>query len=106
MSSGIENRLTVRLFAGSLLTFDIKMQLKHSPHWKQSKIANESDQRDLVEIRFHNKEYIGKYISLQSLTLDDLREIETTIAASLKRYCPELAEEALKIYVFPQVFVS
>lgn len=106
MTASTNQRVTVKLFVGYLMTSDIRMYLKQSSSWKQAKILKEPDLRDLLETHFQDRDYIGKYISHSSLTISELRTMESSIHQSLLNYCPELSQETLKIYVFPQVFIS
>jgi len=105
MTTTISNKVTVRLFAGCQLTSEIRMYLKQSASWKQAQIGD-SDVRDIVETHYQEKDYLGRYIRKQSLTLKELYEIEGSIRKALTTYCPELSAETLKIYVFPQVFIT
>lgn len=107
MTISSNHQVTVKLFVGYLLTSDIRMYLKQSAAWKQAKIMEEPDSRDLLETHFQDKDYIGKYIAQDNLTLRELRSFENSVHQSLLNYCPELSQESnLKIYLFPQVFIS
>lgn len=99
-------QLTVRLFMGYHLTSDIRMYLKQSLSWKQAKIVNEAEQRDLIEAHFQDKDYIGKYINPEGLTIQELKQLESSIYDSLIHYCPQLSQETIKVYLFPQIFIS
>jgi hypothetical protein len=106
MTLSSERRVTVKLFVGYPLTSDLRMHLKQSIAWKQAKILEDSDVRDLVETHFQDKDYIGKYITQKNLTLPEIKAIESEVRESLLRYCSELAPESLKLYLFPQIFIS
>jgi hypothetical protein len=106
MSISSDQKLTVKLFIGYHLTSDIRMYLKQSIAWKQAKITKESSLRDLLEAHFQDKDYIGKYITQEGLTIQELKQIESSVRESLVYYCPELSQETLKIYLFPQIFIS
>lgn len=106
MSIVSDEKLTAKLFIGYPLTSDIRMYLKQSEVWKQAKIDKESGSRDLLETHFQDRDYIGKYITHEGLTLQELKQIEISVCDSLLHYCPQLSQETLKIYLFPQIFIS
>lgn len=103
---GIAMAKTVKLFIGYPITSDIRMHLKQSSAWKQAKIAADLGTRDLQEVHFQDKEYIGKYLKTPEHSLQDLKTIESSIREALIHYCPELSQATLKIYLFPQIFIS
>jgi hypothetical protein len=99
--------LKIKLFMGYLITSDIRMYLKQSSIWKEAKITETAISRDLLETHFQNKDYIGKYLKQEHVTLKELRAYENSIFQSLLNYCAELSPEThLKIYLFPQVFIT
>lgn len=106
MTTSTTNRVTVKLFAGCLLTSEIRMYLKQSAAWKQAQIVGEFDVREIVETHYQEKDYLGRYLASNNLTIIELHEIESSIRKALTTFCPELASESLKIYVFPQVFIT
>lgn len=98
--------MSVRLFFGYPLTSDIRMHIKQSFAWKEAQITNQPHLRDLQEIHFQDKDYIGRYIPDEEYTLESLRTLETSIHQSLLHYCPELSLDSSHAYIFPQIFIS
>lgn len=106
MSFSNDQRVTVKMFIGYPVTSEIRMLLRQSTAWKNDKITHDPNSRELVEAPFQEQEFIGRYISAELLTLKVLKELEVSVKISLIHYCPDIAQESLNAYVFPQLFIN
>lgn len=95
-----------RIFVGYSLHPELKLQLSQSPHWKQAKIMRDSVSDELFETHFQEKDYIGRFLTQDVLTLKELKIIELEIQSRLRKHCPKFPVDKLKICVFTQVFIS
>lgn len=99
--------ITTKIFAGFHINSTLKMYLHQSPIWNQIKMMPHSPHtQNLIKIDYQNKSYIGNFIPEPKITLNSLKEIETTFGTILKSYCPKCPIEELSFCVFPQVFIS
>lgn len=98
-----EGKIRCKLFAGCLITAELRLLLNQSLLWKQKTIDSSSQ---LVETHFHQKDYIGIFLNQNTATLEELRIIDAKISQNLKTYCPQFASEKLPVLVFSQVFIS
>lgn len=101
----IENQIKCKLFAGYVISSELRLQLNQSSLWKQAKIAP-SIPHDLEEIHFHQKDYIGHFLTQSCVTLSELKKLEDQISQTLKSYCPHFSSEKIRIIVFSQLFIS
>lgn len=99
----IEERITIKLFIGCLLTPEIKLFLEQSKLWQQQRIGKNAP---LTTIHFKNKEYIGTFISQKQPSLAELQKQETTIKTLLAEYCPEFNTDTINTKIFSQVFLT
>lgn len=107
MSLELESKVTVKLFVGCHLNSEIRMCLNQSKLWKQTAILpSKTNGQELLEVHFHGKDYFGRHLAFEKVTLVELRETENLIKNRLKTYCPEYDAESVKICIFPQVFVA
>lgn len=107
MSLELENKVTVKLFVGCHLNSEIRMLLNQSKLWKQTAIMpSRKNGKELLEVHFHGKDYFGRHLPSEKVTLVELRETEDLVKDRLKAYCPEYDAESIKICIFPQVFVA
>jgi hypothetical protein len=106
MEDTVTNRITVKIFIGFEYTIDLKLQLKQTKNWKENSIVKDRKEMRLVEVRYSDKEYIGNYFDLSTVTMKNINEAAQKIRNHLRHYLPELDIEALDIQLFPQVFVS
>lgn len=104
MGINVENRVTVRLFAGCLLNSELRMHLNQSQPWKQASILPEA--KNLLEVHFQNKDYIGQYLIFDKLSIFDLKNIEISIKKTLSSYSGDYNIDSLKICVFTQLFIA
>lgn len=106
MSVYTKSEVAVKLFAGCLITTEIRIWLNQSSLWKQEKISPAVEGRRLVEVHYKEHDYIGCFLPKTMLTLEELRPTVRWIEQSLLQYCPELKSSAVKICFFPQIFLS
>lgn len=105
MNTQVENKIQFKLFAGCVITSELRLQLDQSPLWKQAKIGP-AIQNDLVETHFNEKNYIGLFLTHDQITLSELKLIEDKILHAINAYCPQFASEKIKVLVFSQIFIS
>jgi hypothetical protein len=90
------NRVTLKLFFGCLLTPDIEMR----------RINSDGDIQALTETYFQEKKYLGFFLDQPSASLSDFRLAEKEIRDSLAYYCSDLPIENLKLFIFSQIFIT
>lgn len=105
MSAPTENKILVKMFVGCYLNSEIRMYLNESKTWKQAAILRTKD-KELIEVHFQNKDYIGKYLESETINLDQLKKSEKEVRETLKRYVCDCDSDSLKICVFPQLFIA
>lgn len=99
--------ITVKMFVGGLLTAEIKMHLDKSQEWKQiSIIPKELREAQIQQIHFQNKDYLGYFLTDDSIAINELQNVKSAIYSFLKKTCPKFQIDTFKVYVFPQVFIS
>jgi hypothetical protein len=103
MNTDLSNRITTKLFAGYLVTSELKMHLAQSKTYKQAKINAEPD---LVESHYHDKDYLGLYLPQSQIPFSELKNIETEISKKVEHYCPQFNTEQANLFIIPQVFVK
>lgn len=107
MTNELQERITVKLFVGCLITSDLNLLLQQNHQWKNSVISQkDSSAPSLEEVRFNNKPYLGCFLHDDSVTVPKIEVIQSYLANTISEYCPEYAVDNLKIYVFPQVFIA
>lgn len=105
MGNDAIDRISIRMFGGFLLSTELRMHLHQSNMWKQLSALHLASSTDLLEITHENHLYVGQYFIKEHLTLGDLRESCIFMKQTLQPYCPKYDVDALKFYIFPQVFV-
>ena len=106
MSTPTKDRVLVKIFIGFELTVDIKIQLNQSSEWKQASVVKDETNQNLIEAHYSEHDYLGQYFDFNTLTMKDVTSRAQDIRKRLKEYCPDLDVDALKIHLFPQVFIS
>lgn len=101
-----KEHVQLRLFLGLLLPVDLKIALDHSRDWKSQLVTREHTPEALVIVREQGKEYIGRCLDHQMLTVKQLQLEEEKIRTQLIHYTPDRDLSKLECAVFPQVFVS
>ncbi|MEC7840043.1 MAG: hypothetical protein VX777_08395 [Chlamydiota bacterium] len=106
MTIDIQDRITVRMFVGCLVSSDIKHQLSQSLSWKESQIVSSKSCRKLEETHYQGKYFLGYFIDDSGSTLSEIEELKKEIEAKITKFCEGYTLNKLKFFVFPQVFVS
>ena len=94
--------IQIQMFMGHILTKELKLHLKQSSHWKESKLLEHSF---LKETCWQGKEYIGCFFPPLS-TYSQLKEKEQQVRMQLQIYCPKLNLDKHSIYLFSQLFLA
>lgn len=100
-----KDRVNARLFAGILITSEIRMHLNQDCGWKNAQISAFHGSDDLVEMRHGKNEYIGCYLSTNKIPLAELRTYESLTIDKLLTYCPKLPRTSCKFFVFSQLLI-
>lgn len=95
-----------RLFAGFLLTSELKMYLNSSKGWKSVKFIPTDLSSELVETRYGEHYYIGLFLSEKQIALTSLKEYEQKITHQMQLYCPQIDSDHLKFCIFSQLFIQ
>lgn len=106
MNSATESHMISKIFIGFHLHPELKAQLNQSSQWKQAKIMQQNLLLGLLETHYQEKDYVGRFLIQETLTLDELRTIAKGIQELLKDHCPKYPIENLKICLFSQIFIS
>lgn len=105
MDADIDERVVVRLFAGILITSEIRMHLNQNSEWKNAEISAFHGSDDLIEVRHGKHEYIGCYLESHKILLSDLTRYEAMTTEKLLLYCPRLSRKSCHFHVFSQLFI-
>ena len=106
MEASVQGLVKVRLFAGFALNSEMKMHLKQSTAWKNAKIDKSHSKHAIEEIHYQEKDYLGIYLDAENQTIPQLKEIDLELRNQLAHYCPEFNVESIKLYIFPQIFIT
>lgn len=106
MASETSQGVQVKLFVGLLVSSEVRMHLNQSELWNQDQVVKSEDGQEMKVLRYQDKEYVGIMLEEKQLGLEELRSKENEVRDALMRYCPELGVEAMKVYVFPQIFLA
>lgn len=101
----VEKKLLLKLFAGFLITSELRMHLNQSIRWKEAKILKEFDATHLVEVHFKDENYIGKFLKQPMAKLSELKVCEQEIREGLKIYCPTFRQEKCRLKILFQQFI-
>lgn len=102
--SSVQNQVILKLFIGCPLTSEVRMHLNESRLWGQAVIAP-LQERELLETRFQQQEYLGRFFDSDMLALDQIKAIENSLRKNIHTYCPKFNADKLIFCVFPQIFV-
>lgn len=80
------------------------MHLRTSQAWKNASIEKKQD--DLIETHFQGKDYIGRYLDQEMITIAELHAFQKQIAQTLHFYCLGMRLHNFHIHIFPQIFIS
>jgi len=106
MSSLLDKRVTVKLFAGFVIHPDMRREMFVSDKWHMAETAWKSQENGLQIARHEGKEYVGKYLDSVSLTIEEIKDKELKIGRQLIHHCPGVNQFPLKFFIFPQTFVT
>jgi hypothetical protein len=94
--------IQTKIFIGYSIDKPMRLHLEKSTAWKEDKVTN---QPQLTEIRFHEKDYIGTYLpNCADTPLIEQKEKE--IRTLLQHYCPKLILDKQNAFIFPQIFLG
>ena len=103
MDAATKNRVQVKIFVGFKLKVDLNIALNNNPKWKEAKVSKTTD---LLEVHYKEKDYIGQFLTHEMVSMKNLQAVAAQIREELESFCPEYNQSALKIQIFPQIFVS
>lgn len=101
----VNQSVKAKLFAGFLLTSEIRMHLNKSVSWKNAQLSSDENSGELVEMRYGDSYSIGRFLAEEKLTLASLKDYQKEISQKLMEYCPRLDIGHLKFYVYSQIFI-
>lgn len=104
MDVELSERVSIKLFAGILITSEIKMHLNQNSEWKNAQISAFHGSDDLIEVRHGKNEYIGCYLK-ERILLTEVTTYEEMVAEKLISYCPRLPRTSCQLYIFSQLFI-
>ncbi|MCH9626737.1 MAG: hypothetical protein S4CHLAM2_03650 [Chlamydiales bacterium] len=85
--------MQTKLFVGTRLTPELKMQLGPALP-------------SLTCIPYEGKEYLGRYLTSEHPTMEEVRTECEHFLLKLQERCPEFRVDNLPVVVFPQLFVG
>lgn len=94
--------MDIKLFAGCLLTSEVKMHLSKSTSWQNARL----DPNPLVEAPYQGKDYLGRYLDQERHTLQDLKILQHEINSTIAHCCPELAGREFELKLFPHTLIA
>jgi hypothetical protein len=98
--------ISLKLFIGCLINSEVKMHLNYSSEWKQEQVIRSESGEALEKVRHAEKEYVGRGLSQEAVTVPELEELDQFLRSALARYCPELDVDKLNVVLIPQLFLS
>lgn len=104
MKQNISTNAKAKLFAGFLLSSELKMHLHSSPEWKTLAIMPEASQ-EFQEIHYDNLNYVGHYLAEEKLTIIEIKAHEVQMTQKLLSFCPKLDSTHLKFTILSQIFI-
>lgn len=106
MKSSLDKRVAAKLFAGFIVSPDMKREMYISDKWHMAQIAWKGQKTGLEIVSYQNKDYVGKYLETPSPSLEELRDMEDKIQKQLLFHCPAIKPFSLDFFIFPQIFVT
>lgn len=101
----VKNQLALRIFTGFLINPELRMHLQQSKLWKEAKLFHHLT-ASLVEVRFEEKDYIGRYLPLPEISIQEIKSLEDEIKKEIQALCPMLKVDKLHLRFFSQPFIS
>ncbi len=99
-------RAILKIFAGFYLTSELKMNLDASQEWNLLKILPKSENHKLMITRFEGDEYIGVYLTSESIEVQHLKDIHEDLEKKVISLCPKLNPNKLQFKLFSQPLIS
>lgn len=99
-----QSGISTKLFVGTQIRPDIRLQLDQSVLWKRLQAVRETG--ELEELSWRGKSYIGLFVHSPAITLDDLIAAENTVRERLLAYLDDFDVSKLPVLVFPQTFIA
>lgn len=103
---GSNEKISIRLFVGCLITSELRMHLNQSIEWKHLNIINNKDLKTLTEVPYKSKNYLGIYTDKLEMMLSDLKNTQASVEQLLKKICPQYPIENAGFVIFSQVFIA
>lgn len=102
----VEKGITYKLFAGFLVSSELRMHLRNSSQWKEHQIVQDEMLENLKIAPFEGKDYLGYYIEPSYIKVNELEKIEEKIREALQKLLPKYSPNSLTLYLFAQAFIS
>ena len=99
------NGVTLKLFIGYHLTTDIEIRLNQNVKWKQFRIDSGQNSRNLSEVYFQERKYLGCFMETSTVTFAEIKKAEKEINAIISGFDQDLTVDSAKMYVFSQIFI-
>ncbi len=96
-------KMTVRIFVGVALSTEIEIKLNQSKLWKEASFHPSCE--SLMKVHFQGKDYLGRYLAYNEVTVKDLKEAEKQMLDTLHKYSSEINIDKIESFTFPQVLV-
>ena len=104
MDKSNNNTTSKKVFAGFLLSSELKMHLNSSTEWKSLVVTPENTQEFQI-IQYDDKKFVGHYLPEEKLTLNEIKAYELQMTKKLLSYCPKLVDTHLKFSLLSQLFI-
>jgi hypothetical protein len=98
------SKASAKLFAGFLLSSELKMHLNSCPEWKSLAVTPENSQ-EFREIHYEDQHFVGHYLPEEKLTLTEIKAYEQQMTQKLLVYCPKFDSTHLKFSLLAQLFI-
>jgi hypothetical protein len=101
----IEKGVTYRLFAGFWVNSEMRVHLQKSAKWKESQILRIPEEEALQIVPFEEKEYIGRYLPLPFLSINEIPKLEEALEKAVHDFCPGYLSKKQLLRFFAQPFI-
>ncbi len=106
MQPSLPDKVIIKVFAGYLVTSELRMHLNESQAWKNVSVRQTPDPLELKEAHYKDKDYIGIFFTHDTFTIADLKATDAMLRQKLSAYCPKYNADLAKICSFPQLFLA
>ena len=106
MTLNTSQSVCTKIFIGVAIHAELRIQLNQSHAWKQSRVTAGQDPLEPIEVRFHQKDYLGFQTEGSICPWPLLQKNQQLTKQALLRYCPQLNSDALNVHLFPQNFIA